>query len=100
MPGTFEEAVHPHTLMGNPSHEPSGSTEGVPAEQCCIALDETTSRLWVMLQATGASSVEYRNLGTKDRALFDKGRGIEVKNLLRLGSVPDHVGGRVPQVPG
>ena len=64
----------------------SGSTEGVPAEKCCIALDENTNRLWVMLQASDASSVEYRNLGHKDRTLFDKSRYTEVNNLLDLGA--------------
>ena len=39
-----------------------------------------------MLQATDASSVEYRNLGHKDRTLFDKSRYIEVNNLLDFGA--------------
>ena len=39
-----------------------------------------------MLQASDASSVEYRNLGHKDRALFDKSRYTEVNNLLDLGA--------------
>ena len=68
------------------SAQKSGSTEGVPAEKCCIALDENTNRLWVMLQASDASSVEYRNLGHKDRTLFDKSRYTEVNNLLDLGA--------------
>ena len=84
--GTCEEALQSHTLINTPSQEQSGSTEGVPAEQCCIALDENTNRLWVMLQATDASSVDYRNLGTKDQALFNKSRGVEVNNLLDLGA--------------
>ena len=39
-----------------------------------------------MLQATDASSVEYRNLGHKDRTLFDTSRYTEVNNLLDLAA--------------
>ena len=54
---------------------------GFQLNRCCIALNENTNRLWVMLQAADARSVEYRNLGTKDQALFDKSRSIKVNNL-------------------
>ena len=59
---------------------------GVTADKCCIALDENTNELWVMLQSTDASGVEYRNLTPKERKVFDQSRHTEMKNLFDLGA--------------
>ena len=62
--------------------ETTGSMEGY--EQC-IALDETTGRLTVMLTSSGdASLVDYRHLDKKDRALFNGARKSELEGLFGL----------------
>jgi len=64
----------------------SAELEEVPADQCCIALDEDSNRLWVMLNVSDSGTVDYKNLDKKDRLLFDKARGTEIRNLLELGA--------------
>ena len=55
-----------------------------PAEECCIALNEDNNKLWIMLQAKDASTLEYRHLSAKDKILFDASRGTELKALFDL----------------
>jgi hypothetical protein len=65
----------------------SSACEGCTAGQCCIALDENTAKLWVMLQTDKfAGNVEYRHLSYKKKQLFNGSRGKEVTNLLKLGA--------------
>ena len=57
-----------------PSVCPGGAvnpTRGYTAKEACIALDETTGQLTVMLQAKDAANVNYRDLSTSDKKVFD-----------------------------
>ena len=40
---------------------------GIPADECCIALDEPSQQLWVGLANQDANSVNYKDLAAKDR---------------------------------
>ena len=85
LPGTyvgFTEACENKTELQTELTD----SEGVTAEQCCIAWDDDSNRLWVMLNVSDSGSVEYRNLDKKDRLLFDNARGTEIRNLLELGA--------------
>ena len=59
---------------------------GVTIDQCCVALDDDSGELWVMLQAADDSSVEFRNLSPGDQKLFRESRLKEITNLLDLGA--------------
>jgi len=60
--------------------------EPVENSDCCIALDDESNTLWVMLASTDASGVEYRNLSPQDRKVFDASRKLELTNLFDLGA--------------
>eukprot|EP00973_Karenia_brevis_P069070 9602561-Karenia_brevis.AAC.1 len=59
---------------------------GYKADEACIALDEISQTLRVMLQASDASSVEYRHLSPADKKIFDAARNKEIQGLLHLGA--------------
>eukprot|EP00973_Karenia_brevis_P038467 5307457-Karenia_brevis.AAC.1 len=60
--------------------------QGYTVNQACIALDEKTGTNRVMLQAAGASSVEYFNLTPKEEKVFDAARNKDVQGLFDLGA--------------
>ena len=64
----------------------SANPEGVSADKCCIAWDEQANRLMVMIQSSGASSVDFKHLAEKDKNLFNASRSLEMENLLNLGA--------------
>jgi len=61
-------------------------SQGVLADQCWIAMDDESNTLWVMLQSSDASSVDYKMLSPGQKKLFNKSRNKEIANLLQLGA--------------
>ena len=51
-----------------PSHDqPGRAQEGYTAEEACIAFDEQSSSLWVMLQTGDDGTVDYKQLNPKEK---------------------------------
>ena len=59
---------------------------GVPADECCIALDEVSQQLLVGLSTADANSVDYNRLSAQDKPTFDAAREKEMDGLLELGA--------------
>ena len=55
-----------------------------PANECWIEWQDDKKQLWVGVQATDASSVNYRDLSPSDRVKFDTSRATELRNLFGL----------------
>ena len=79
---TFEEAV-----LAKPETMHNLFSEKAHANECCIAVEESSHKLMVMLQAKDASVVEYRHLNAKDQKLFDAARQKELKGLFDLSLI-------------
>ena len=82
---SFEDAAC-QKQHGHAEEHQAGPPDGLPADQCCIAWDETVNKLWVWQATSDANSVEYRNLGQADKKTFDKARNKEVQGLLDLNA--------------
>ena len=66
---------------------PEWSSAEVSSDSCCIALDDKSGKLWVMLQKSDSGGgCEYRNLTPVDKKKFDAARNKEIMNLLDLGA--------------
>ena len=64
-------------------HDQSGfAQQGYTADEACIALDEESGTLKVMLQAKDASNMEYRNLSKQDQKVFDDARHKDIKRTI------------------
>ena len=82
LPNTHTEWSNIYFQNQNP--EPEKTKYFATADECCIALDENSNRLWVMLAAADSSSVDYRNLSANDKKLFSGSRKKELTNLFDL----------------
>ena len=80
-----QNATENYAVM-QPSVPGSASETVATAEECCIAFDDGTKRLFVMLQTSDASSVEYRHLDQKGKKAFQQARKKEIQSLLDLGA--------------
>ena len=59
-------------------------SEPVPADECCIAFNDSDNKLWVMLKTGDANTVEYKNLTPSQKTKFNVSRKKEIQNLLDL----------------
>ena len=66
---TFSKKHYLQSLVSD--HSTKGvALKGYTAEQACIAWSDEENRLYIMLQAKDASSVDYKNLSTAGKKTF------------------------------
>ena len=75
----FQSLVSDHSTKGL-------AQKGYAADEACIAWCEEENRLYVMLQAKDSSSIDYKNLSTTDKKVFNKSRLAEIQGLFDLGA--------------